>query len=46
MTAGTKERSREAPSRTDADRRRRWREHHIEHERIAREWAERGTYAK
>ena len=42
MTAGTKERSREAPSRTDADRRRRWREHHIEHERIAREWAARG----
>ncbi len=35
-----------ASTSTVADRRRRWREHHIEHERIAREWAERGTYAK
>ena len=26
----------------DADRRRRWRAHHAEHERIACEWAERG----
>lgn len=31
------------PSREDdADRRRRWREHHAEHERMAREWAARG----
>lgn len=42
MTADRKACAQEAPSTTDADRRRRWRAHHAEHERIACEWAERG----
>ena len=42
MTADRKACAHEAPPTTDADRRRRWRAHHAEHERIAREWAERG----